>query len=102
MMFLNCQKPGLIEGCVHLQTGLHHAGSESDAVRREGEGRCKILPVPRAAVRSIITAAWKRVVRINGLDTPHWKEDIRVCSGWRMLIPSVSAKTESCTGRTYR
>ena len=21
----------------------------------------------------------ERVVRINGLDTPHWKEDIRVC-----------------------
>ena len=26
-----------------------------------------------------ITADTERVVRINGLDTPHWQEDIRVC-----------------------
>ena len=31
------------------------------------------------ALKEIDYRGVERVVRINGLDTPHWKEDIRVC-----------------------
>ena len=31
------------------------------------------------ALKEIDYHGVERVVRINGLDTPHWKEDIRVC-----------------------
>ena len=31
------------------------------------------------ALKEIDYSGVERVVRINGLDTPHWKEDIRVC-----------------------
>ena len=73
---LKLPEAGPDQGSVHLQTGFHHAGSGGRS-GREPEGCSKILPVSCAA--EIDYRGVERVVRINGLDTPHWKEDIRVC-----------------------
>ena len=76
MMFLNCQKPGLIKdpyiyGADSIMLDLEDAVAENQK---------------DAARYSLFHALWEidyrgveRVVRINGLDTPHWREDIRVC-----------------------
>ena len=51
--------------------------------------------------RKLITAELRRVVRINGLDTLHWKEDIRVCCiGGADTHPY--RKDGERAGRTYR
>ena len=76
MMFLNCQKPGLIKdpyiyGPDSIMLDLEDAVPENqtDAAR---------YPLFHA-LQEIDYHGVERVVRINGLDTPHWKEDIRVC-----------------------
>ena len=46
------------------------------------------------ALKEIDYRTTERVVRINGLDTPHWKEDIRVCVAGGADVIRI-AKTES-------
>lgn len=46
------------------------------------------------ALQEIDYRGTERVVRINGLDTPHWKEDIRVCVAGGADVIRI-AKTES-------
>lgn len=76
MMFLNCQKPGLIKDpyiykpdSIMLDLEDAVAESEKDAARYS----------LYHALQEIDYRGVERVVRINGLDTPHWKEDVRVC-----------------------
>ena len=75
-MFLNCQKPGLIKdpyiyGPDSIMLDLEDAVAEN----QKDAARYSLFH----ALKEIDYRGVERVVRINGLDTPHWKEDIRVC-----------------------
>ena len=76
MMFMNAQKPGLIKdayvyGCDSIMLDLEDAVAENqkDAARFSLYHTLKTIDYGDTEV----------IVRINGLDTPHWQEDIRVC-----------------------
>ena len=76
MMFLSAQKPGLIKdayiyGCDSIMLDLEDAVAEN----QKDAARLSLYH----ALREIDYRGVERVVRINGLDTPHWQEDIRVC-----------------------
>ncbi len=76
MMFLNCQKPGLIKdpyiyGPDSIMLDLEDAVAEN----QKDAARFSLFH----ALKEIDYHGVERVVRINGLNTPHWKEDIRVC-----------------------
>lgn len=76
MMFLNAQKPSLIRdpqvyGPDSIMLDLEDAVSEN----QKDSARFSLYN----ALRTLDHGGVERVVRINGLDTPHWQEDIRVC-----------------------
>ena len=76
MMFMNAQKPGLIKdayiyGVDSIMLDLEDAVAEN----QKDAARYSLYH----ALQEIDYRGVERVVRINGLDTPHWKEDIRVC-----------------------
>ena len=76
MMFLNAQKPGLIKdpyiyGADSIMLDLEDAVAEN----QKDSARYSLYH----ALKEIDYRGAERVVRINGLDTPHWQEDIRVC-----------------------
>ena len=75
-MFLNAQKPSLIKdpyiyGADSIMLDLEDAVAEN----QKDAARYSLYH----ALKEINYRTTERVVRINGLDTPHWKEDIRVC-----------------------
>ena len=75
-MFLNCQKPSLIKdpyiyGPDSIMLDLEDAVAEN----QKDAARYSLYH----ALQEIDYRGVERVVRINGLDTPHWREDIRVC-----------------------
>ena len=75
-MFLNCQKPSLIKdpyiyGPDSIMLDLEDAVAEN----QKDAARYSLYH----ALQEIDSRGVERVVRINGLDTPHWREDIRVC-----------------------
>ena len=74
-MFMNAQKPGLIKdayiyGCDSIMLDLEDAVAEN----QKDSARFSLYH----ALKSIDYGDTEVIVRINGLDTPHWKEDIRV------------------------
>lgn len=74
MMFLNAQKPGLLKdpflyGPDSIMLDLEDAVAES----QKDAARFSLYH----ALRAIDYHGCERVVRINGLDTPYWREDIR-------------------------
>ena len=76
MMFLNAQKPGLIKdpyiyGADSIMLDLEDAVAEN----QKDAARYSLYH----ALQEIDYRSTERVVRINGLDPPHWQEDIRVC-----------------------
>lgn len=76
MMFLNCQKPGLIKDPYIYQPDSIMLDLE-DAVAENQKDAARYSLYH--ALQEIDYRGVERVVRINGLDTPHWQEDIRVC-----------------------
>lgn len=76
MMFLNCQKPSLIKDPYIYQPDSIMLDLE-DAVAENQKDAARFSLYH--ALREIDYRGVERVVRINGLDTPHWREDIRVC-----------------------
>ena len=76
MMFMNAQKPGLIKDA-------YIYGSDSiildleDAVAENQKDAARFSLYH--ALTTIDYGDTEVIVRINGLDTPHWQEDIRVC-----------------------
>lgn len=74
MMFMNAQKPGLIKDA-------YIYGSDSiildleDAVAENQKDAARFSLY--FALKNIDYGNTEVIVRINGLDTPHWKEDIR-------------------------
>lgn len=76
MMFLNCQKPGLIrDPYIYKPDSIILDLEDAVAENQKDAARYSLYH----ALREIDYRDVERVVRINGLDTPHWKEDIRVC-----------------------
>lgn len=76
MMFMNAQKPGLIKdayiyGCDSIMLDLEDAVAEN----QKDAARFSLYH----ALTTIDYGSTEVIVRINGLDTPHWREDIRVC-----------------------
>lgn len=76
MMFLNCQKPGLIKDpYIYKPDSIMLDLEDAVAENQKDAARYSLYH----ALQEIDYHGVERVVRINGLDTPHWKEDIRVC-----------------------
>ena len=76
MMFMNAQKPGLIKDayiydCDSIMLDLEDAVAEN----QKDAARFSLYH----ALTTIDYGKTEVIVRINGLDTPHWQEDIRVC-----------------------
>ena len=76
MMFMNAQKPGLIKdayiyGCDSIMLDLEDAVAEN----QKDAARFSLYH----ALKSVDYGDTEVIVRINGLDTPHWQEDVRVC-----------------------
>lgn len=76
MMFMNAQKPGLIKdayiyGVDSIMLDLEDAVAEN----QKDAARFSLYH----ALKTIDYGETEVIVRINGLDTPHWQEDIRVC-----------------------
>lgn len=74
MMFLNAQKPGLIkEPYIYKPDSIMLDLEDAVAENQKDAARFSLFH----ALRSIDYRGCERVVRINGLDSPYWKEDIR-------------------------
>ena len=76
MMFMNAQKPALIKdayiyGVDSIILDLEDAVAEN----QKDAARFSLYH----ALQSIDYGDTEVIVRINGLDAPHWKEDVRVC-----------------------
>lgn len=76
MMFMNCQKPRLIrDPYIYKPDSIILDLEDAVAENQKDAARYSLYH----ALKEINYRGVERVVRINGLDTPHWKEDIRVC-----------------------
>jgi len=74
MMFLNAQKPGLIrDPYIYKADSLMFDLEDAVAERQKDAARFSIYH----ALKKIDYRGCERVVRINGLDTKYWKEDVR-------------------------
>lgn len=76
MLFLSAQKPGLIKdpliyGADSLMLDLEDAVAEN----QKDAARFSLFH----ALKTVDYGQTEIIVRINGLDTPHWREDVRVC-----------------------
>ena len=76
MIFLSAQKPGLIKdpliyGADSLMLDLEDAVAEN----QKDAARFSLYH----AMKTVDYGDTEVIVRINGLDTPHWREDVRVC-----------------------
>lgn len=76
MIFLSAQKPGLIKdpliyGADSLMLDLEDAVAEN----QKDAARFSLYHV----LKTVDYGDTEVIVRINGLDTPHWREDVRVC-----------------------
>jgi len=76
MMFLNAQKPSLIKDpYIYKPDSIMLDLEDAVAENQKYAARFSLYH----ALKTIDYRGCERVVRINGLDTPYWKEDIR-CS----------------------
>ncbi|WP_207654388.1 aldolase/citrate lyase family protein [Lacrimispora amygdalina] len=74
MMFLNAQKPGLIKDpYIYKPDSIMLDLEDAVAENQKDAARFSLYH----ALREINYHGCERVVRINALDTPYWKEDIR-------------------------
>jgi len=74
MMFMNAQKPGLIKDAYIYGTDSIILDLE-DAVAENQKDAARFSLYQ--ALKNIDYGDTEVIVRINGLDTPHWEEDIR-------------------------
>lgn len=74
-MFLNCQRPGLIKDpYVYNPDSIILDLEDAVAANQKDAARYSLYH----ALKEIDYRGVERVVRINDLSTPHWKEDVRV------------------------
>ncbi len=91
MMFLNAQKPGLIKDpYIYKPDSIMLDLEDAVAENQKDAARYSLYH----ALKEIDYRGVERVVRINGLETAHWKEDVRVCVAGRCDSIRIS-KTES-------
>lgn len=97
MMFLNCQKPGLIKDpYIYKPDSIMLDLEDAVAENQKDAARYSLYH----ALKEIDYHGVERVVRINGLDTPHWKEDVRVCVAGQcdsIRIPKVESAQDVLT-----
>lgn len=75
MMFLSAQRPGLIKDAyIYRPDTLLLDLEDAVAENQKDAARFSLYH----ALTTIDYRGVERIVRINGLDTPHWQEDIRV------------------------
>lgn len=75
-MFLNAQKPGLIKDpYIYKPDSIMLDLEDAVAQNQKDVARFSLYH----ALQEIDYRGVERVVRINGLDTPYWREDVRVC-----------------------
>ncbi|MGI6672355.1 MAG: aldolase/citrate lyase family protein [Christensenellales bacterium] len=75
MMFLNAQRPALIKDAyIYKPDSLMLDLEDAVAENQKDAARFSLYN----ALKSVDYRGVERIVRINGLDTPHWQEDIRV------------------------
>lgn len=75
MLFLNCQKPSLIKDpYIYKPDSIMLDLEDAVAENQKDVARFSLYH----ALKEIDYRGVERVVRINGLDTPHWQEDVRV------------------------
>ena len=76
MMFLNCQKPGLIKDpYIYKPDSIMLDLEDAVSPNQTDAARYSLYH----ALREVNYRGVERVVRINGLDTEYWREDVRVC-----------------------
>lgn len=76
MMFLNCQKPGLIKDpYIYKPDSIMLDLEDAVSPNQKDAARYSLYH----ALREVNYRGVERVVRINGLDTEYWREDVRVC-----------------------
>ena len=75
MMFLNAQRPALIKDAyIYKPDSLMLDLEDAVAENQKDAARFSLYN----ALQSVDYRGVEKIVRINGLDTPHWQEDIRV------------------------
>ena len=80
MMFLNAQKPSLIKDpYIYKPDSIMLDLEDAVAENQKDAARYSLYH----ALKEVDYRGCERVVRINGLETAHWKEDIRVCVAGR-------------------
>ena len=103
MIFLSAQKPGLIKdpliyGADSLMLDLEDAVAEN----QKDAARFSLYQ----ALKTVDYGDTEVIVRINGLDTPHWREDVRVCGAAafsrNMTARSWNGRMRSCPRRRGR
>ena len=76
MLFLNAQKPGLIrDPYVYQPDSIMLDLEDAVAENQKDAARYSLYH----ALKEIDYHGVERIVRINGLDTSHWREDVRAC-----------------------
>ena len=94
MMFLNCQKPGLIKDpYIYKPDSIMLDLEDAVAEKEKDAARFSLYH----ALQEIDYRNVERVVRINGLDSPYWREDIRaaVAGGCDSIrIPTTESATD--------
>ena len=99
MMFLNCQKPGLIKDpYIYKPDSIMLDLEDAVAEKEKDAARFSLYH----ALQEIDYRGVERVVRINGLDSPYWKEDIRcaVAGGCDSIrIPKTESAQRCLSGR---
>ena len=74
MLFLNAQKPSLIrDAYLYGPDSLMFDLEDAVAENQKDSARFSLYN----ALRNIDYGRSEKIVRINGLDTPHWREDVR-------------------------
>ena len=98
MMFLNAQKPGLIKDpYIYRPDSIMLDLEDAVAENQKDAARFSLYH----ALKTIDYRGCERVVRINGLDTPYWKEDIRcaVAGGCDAIRIPKTERPEDVEGR---
>lgn len=76
MMFLSAQRPSLMKDAyIYRPDSVMFDLEDAVAENQKDSARFSLYHT----LRAVDYGAVERVVRINGLDTPHWREDVRVC-----------------------
>jgi citrate lyase subunit beta/citryl-CoA lyase len=76
MMFLNAQRPALLKDAyIYRPDSVMFDLEDAVAENQKDAARFSLYH----ALTAVDYQGVERIVRINGLDTPHWREDIRVC-----------------------